>query len=318
MPNLGLGLAGIIGSSNEKGTGTWVAVGGSANTTVAARTDGTGLWYTSTLPSSSVWTSVTYGRKTFVAVNNRGDFNSAAASFDAVNWINVTMPTVTGNQWKTVIYGNGMFVAGATQDVLASSPDGINWTARIAATAVNQWKDSAYGNGLFIMMPDSGRYYTYSSDGINWGFGQFPTSDTWLGIAFGNGKFILYKASNTYYTSTDGINWTSQTFPSAQQWRAAYYHEMGGVWNIFVNGSSSYLYSSSATTGSWISDSTGGPNLNWSEVAYGNQGVGMINGEAIGVGSNSTYSPYSFTGSGTWGSSTIANQAWNSIAYGKI
>lgn len=61
------------------------------------------------------------------------------------------------NQWRSVTYGNGLFVAvsiNGTNQVM-TSPDGITWTAR-AAAAANLWLSVNYGNGLFVAVSTNG------------------------------------------------------------------------------------------------------------------------------------------------------------------
>jgi hypothetical protein len=55
------------------------------------------------------------------------------------------------NGWNSVCYGNGLFVAVASNgtNTVMTSPDGITWTARTAAEA-NYWYSVCYGNGLFV------------------------------------------------------------------------------------------------------------------------------------------------------------------------
>ena len=54
---------------------------------------------------------------------------------DGITWTSRTSPVA--NQWTSVTYGNGLFVAvgeSGTNRVM-TSPDGITWTARAAAAS---------------------------------------------------------------------------------------------------------------------------------------------------------------------------------------
>ena len=56
------------------------------------------------------------------------------------------------NDWYSVTYGNGLFVAVAgsgTGNRVMTSPDGITWSSRTSA-ADNSWTSVTYGNGLFV------------------------------------------------------------------------------------------------------------------------------------------------------------------------
>lgn len=74
------------------------------------------------------------------------------------------------NDWRSVAYGNGLFVAVAesgTGNRVMTSPDGITWTSRTAA-ADNDWYSVVYGNGQFVSVSydGSGNRVMTSADGI--------------------------------------------------------------------------------------------------------------------------------------------------------
>jgi hypothetical protein len=65
---------------------------------------------------------------------------------------------IVANNWRSVTYGNGLFVAVAvsgTGNRVMTSPDGITWTIRTSA-ADNLWYGVTYGNGLFVAVAASG------------------------------------------------------------------------------------------------------------------------------------------------------------------
>jgi hypothetical protein len=67
-----------------------------------------------------------------------------------INWIACTQ--ATDNYWRSVTYGNGLFVAVSTDgsgNQVMTSPDGINWTSRASAVD-NSWQSVTYGNGIFV------------------------------------------------------------------------------------------------------------------------------------------------------------------------
>ena len=65
------------------------------------------------------------------------------------------------NKWRSVTYGNGLFVAVAFDGTnrVMTSPDGVTWTAR-DATEANGWNGVTYGNGLFVAVAASGDVIT--------------------------------------------------------------------------------------------------------------------------------------------------------------
>ena len=62
------------------------------------------------------------------------------------------------------------------------------WTSRTSA-ANNNWTSVTYGNGLFVAVAGSGtgnRVMT-SSDGITWTSQTSAADNDWYGVAYGNG-----------------------------------------------------------------------------------------------------------------------------------
>ena len=80
---------------------------------------------------------------------------SAAYTVDLGTFTSASAAEV--NQWYSVTYGNGLFVAVAFDGTnrVMTSPDGTTWTARAAAEA-NNWLSVTYGNGLFVAVAVSG------------------------------------------------------------------------------------------------------------------------------------------------------------------
>ena len=93
---------------------------------------------TAALPTSVLWSSVTYGDGKFVAVAY--DSNIAAYSTDGITWTQATLPTTAF--WASVTYGDGKFVAVADEnDIAAYSTDGINWHREINAVETVSGED---------------------------------------------------------------------------------------------------------------------------------------------------------------------------------
>ena len=80
--------------------------------------------------------------------------------------------------WKSVTYGNGLFVAVCSMDfeyntcgTLMTSSDGVTWTSRTSATS-SEWESVTYGNGLFVAVDGSSNAaMMVSPDGMNWALG---------------------------------------------------------------------------------------------------------------------------------------------------
>ncbi|MDP1688980.1 MAG: tail fiber domain-containing protein, partial [bacterium] len=154
--------------------------------------------------------------------------------------------------WKSVIYGNGIFVAVAsansgtapctkaagTQYCVMTSSDGMNW-ATSTIPASNLWNTVTYGNGLYVAMAVAtstfgtckkgvdNRCIMTSPDGKNWTLRAAAAASAWYSVTYGNGLFVAVAGqeastsclpsvaqSNCVMTSPDGINWTPITTPT--------------------------------------------------------------------------------------------------------
>jgi hypothetical protein len=97
------------------------------------------------------------GALVLVAAVVSGPSASAWASpADGITWTSRT--SAADNNWRSVTYGNGLFVAVAISGTLnrvMTSPDGITWTTRTTPND-NWWHDVTYANGLFVAVAVSG------------------------------------------------------------------------------------------------------------------------------------------------------------------
>ena len=178
-------------------------------------------WTAQTILSAS-WTSVTYGNGLFVAVASGPSTVAAGPSTIAASspdGINWTARTLpTSTFWSSVTYGNGTFVAVAQPSPnAASSTDGINWTARTLASP--RGDAVTFGNGIFVSLSAGSTLASTSSDGITWTGRTLPISASWSGITFGKNIFVgIAFGSANIVTSSDGINWATRTLPNSAQW----------------------------------------------------------------------------------------------------
>ena len=172
--------------------------------------------------------------------------------YDGVSWSNAnfsllnTIPinwtfqtSATNNQWSSIAYGNGLFVAVAnsgTGNRVMTSPDGINWTSQTSA-ADYTWYSVTYGNGLFVAVAYSGtgnRVMT-SPDGITWTMRTSAAdNNSWLSVTYGNGLFVAVACGvgaagcdtavgNRVMTSPNGIDWTIRASTMNNPWSSIAY-----------------------------------------------------------------------------------------------
>ena len=310
--NPGAWAAGTNATSNNwnsiatNGAGVWVAVGATtgaaATTTGIYSTNNGATWSTFTLPTSSIWTSVTYGNGYFVAVagagNAAGTSTSTATAYSTVANVASTwtaggaLPSTT--TWVSVAFGlvNGttptfVAIAGAgTAGTAAaySTNNGVTWTASTLATS-STWQSVAFGtfNGgspTFVAIAGGGTAGTvngYSTTGTGtWTAGSaLPSSTTWTSVTYGNGIFVAVAGAGTSGTinaySTAAGTWVAGSpLPSSAAWYGVTYS--GG--NFIAVGTNVAAYSQNN-------------GQNW--VAFGTQpSVAM---RAIASGQGATVSP---------------------------
>jgi hypothetical protein len=190
-----------------------------------------------------------YGNGMFV-----GCFSTISYSSDGITW-----QSVSGSySISYVTFGNGIFVGvgfanvgspGVPTAYVATSTNGINWTARTPA-ANNWWQAVAYGNGLFVSVARTGtgnRIMT-SPDGITWTTRNSGIDPTFSDVAYGNGIWVAIADTSpggTTFTSIDGITWTERAtafgnrtvyFANGKFVTGSYYSTNGLSWTIAING----------------------------------------------------------------------------------
>ena len=220
--------------------------------------------------------------------------------------------------WRSITYGNGLFVAvgvvnsgtSATGNRVMTSPDGITWTTRTSADS--DWRSVTFGNGLFVAVS----YYTAnpikvmtSPDGINWTPRTAPNS-AWYSVTYGNGLFVAvaYSGTNRVMTSPNGFTWTARTAASTNSWRSVTFGN--GIF-VAVNSSGEGNRVMTSPDGiTWTSRTTPVDN-NWYSVTYGNGVFVAVSGD--GVGNQVMTSPDGTT----WTiRASAADSSWTNVTYG--
>jgi len=107
------------------GNGTFVALSGTAGSSICATsTDGI-IWTQRVMSSAVSWRAIVYGNGIFMATGTTGGGTSAVAtSPDGINW---TTPAIPSGGLSPIIYGNGQFIVfDNSSSVLTSSIDPNN------------------------------------------------------------------------------------------------------------------------------------------------------------------------------------------------
>jgi hypothetical protein len=98
----------------------------------------------------------------------------------------------SANQWKSVAYGNGMFVAvssSGTGNRVMTSPDGITWTSRTSA-ADYSWSHIIYANNLYVASSSGSTYVMTSANGILWTLKNVYATGGWSKWAMSPAKLL--------------------------------------------------------------------------------------------------------------------------------
>jgi hypothetical protein len=262
--------------------------------------------------------------------------NEIAANNDITNYTSINV----GNAYRSLVYGNGIFVG--VSSISSYSYDGINWTT--GSSIFSEYL--TFGNGLFVAVgyatvsgvPTS--FINTSPDGINW-TSRTPSEAMWFQeISYGNGLYVAVArfGTNRIMTSPDGITWTSRATSINPTFSGVAYGN--GIW-VAVAGTSpggttftSYdgiiwteratLFTSSTVhfangifvTGSrWSSDG-----INWTSAAgsFGPFKITYGNGYFVGVISTGTNRIYYSTDGKSWTGTPAASDAtFESVAFGK-
>lgn len=190
--------------------------------------------------------SVAYdGESRLVAVGNSGKI--AYSNDNGFTWQQTPNPFASGNIY-TVTHGNGVFVAGGSAGKLATSTDGIVWTARDSGFGAGAILGSTYveSSSLWVIVGATGKLAT-SSDSQSW-----LLRSSSFGVSFINSVRSLenYVIAVGYdgklATSIDGVTWTQRgsSFVASTIYEVTYSAKDGSY--VAVGDSGKIAFSSNA------------------------------------------------------------------------
>jgi hypothetical protein len=152
IPTLGSGSYISVAYGNE----TFVAISEGTSLSTAFSSNGTSWTAGGNLPAAFTGgaISIAYGNGRFVALAQEagGTRNVAYSLNKGVTWILSEDQLPVNTSWSKVSYGQGLFVAIASQgsEVCATSPDGVTWTVQatpsLPAAPDQEWRDVVFGN----------------------------------------------------------------------------------------------------------------------------------------------------------------------------
>ena len=190
--------------------------------------------------------------------------------------------TISSGSWKSVCYGNNVFVAVTYDGKYAWSEDGKTFTEGTLGS--NGWNSVCYGNGLFVAVSSNGkcawsedgktftegttRRYTLMKTFMN--EGTILTSGEWKSVCYGNGLFVAVNMNGKCAWSTDGKTFSEGTISSGF-WLSVCYEKVqsteGEAHGVFVAVSNDSKCAWSAD-GKTFTDGTISKR-SWKSVCYG-------------------------------------------------
>jgi len=235
------------------GNGIYVAVGEYG--TILTSPDGM-AWMERDSGTTNRLFAVAYGNGVFVVL---GDEGTLMTSVDGVSWIDrsfdtiyffygvsfcggmfitsrtdgVILTSLDGVTWterdhyffKSVTYGNGLFVGISAFNVITSS-DGIAWVKKDLGILYDM-KAIAFGNDTFVSVGEDGASHgkiVTSQDGTIWNDSGvqgyvYPLTS----IVYGAGIFVAVGKQGAIYTSADGLTWTQTSMGGSSQFDCVTY-----------------------------------------------------------------------------------------------
>lgn len=239
-----------VGYGGPTGQEKFVAM--STTNHIATSPDGvTWTLQSSPAPSNTQFADVAYGGGRFVGVGGAST-TRVVSSPDGITWTGGNIDN--SRQWTSVTYGNGTWVAVSFDGYVATSPDGLVWSAASAAPQTNQWRSVAYGNNTFLAVAQNGTNRAMTSpDGVTWTVSPTAPANQFYEVAFGDGVFAAVAIGGTAQKSAftvDGQTWNPVATPSPGT----------QLWSSVAHGNGKFLavgYSSSnAPDGSMTSSCT--------------------------------------------------------------
>ena len=222
----------------------FVAVGDSG--CICTSKDGE-VWQVQNKISDKTLYDVAYGNGRYVAIGNEvistgrtdertGGFfvsykNQIVSSTNGFDWVESNLPQELdeSKELRTIVFGNGKFIAITFDDYVFTSQDGIRWQYGFAdkvdslepenvtfsemqeANVIRISWPLYYLNDLFIGHIGVGYSFSISPNCSLWTKGNGVVETQINSIVFGNGKYVAVGFLGTILSSTDGITWVTQT-----------------------------------------------------------------------------------------------------------
>lgn len=265
----GVGAGSILCVQWSPALGLFVALGsgGAGITNCFTSPDGV-TWTLQPGPSVDHWNAIAWSPdlKIFCAISAQSAVATSqdvATSSDGKNWT-TTAGMPSSAFWRSICWSSalGIFVA-VGNNVVATSPDGVTWTAQTIAAGT--WSTVIWAPALNLFLAKlNGTTYATSTNGVTWNTSTLPASGSAvIGSAVWSpslGIFCIVCSTAVALTSPDGVTWTTQTTPSALN-----VVQRSEALGIFVGIGSAGVAASSPDGVTWTARTV--PNQSWAQPA---------------------------------------------------
>jgi len=201
-------LSATVQNSTATGTPTWSLSGpGSLSAT-------SGATVTYVPPDSEADANDGAATATITAsvagISGQTQIMLTAKAFPGHHWTVASAPI---GGWEALAYANGLFVAGGSNGVISTSPDGITWTRRDSG-AGEEWSSIIYTPTGWWLLDTTHGTLRGSADGVTWASKPMPAAANGLQIsrlAYANGIYVMLGYSGGTLASTNGTTWTTSS-----------------------------------------------------------------------------------------------------------
>jgi hypothetical protein len=227
--------------------------------------------------------------------------------------------TTVNNQWRSITYGNGLFVAVSNTGVfnqIMTSPNGTTWTIRTTPSSSALWTSIAWNGSIFCAVSQdtvSTNSVMTSTDGITWVSRTAASAQAWNAIAWNGTVFAAVASSGAVgvrvMTSPDGITWTSRTAAAAENWSCIAWN--GSVFCAIANTGVVAAQVMTSPDGVTWTSRTSASARTWTSVAWNGAVFAAVASDGT-TANNVMTSPDGIT----WTSRTSASaRQWSSIVW---
>lgn len=243
-------------------------------------------------------------------------------------WIKAYLPT-SPNGWKAITFGNGKFVVVGDCNITYST-NGIVWEDLYYSLSTHPpFRCVTYGGGKFVAIAESDydnslkravSRTAYSTDGVNWTFGEMPFAGDWRGVTYGDGKFVAVcrsrqdgKGTPNGAYSTDGITWTEMSAGSSGDDLESVAYGNGRFVTVGYiagnNGDRTGYYSTDGINWNTMTLPYVPISKQYTDITFGN-------GKFVAVTTEKSYCAYSTDGVNWKHISMPSSQSWYAATYG--